>query len=112
MNSVCDTPRSQAERIEQPRVQRRERRGRRVVGGKRPGHEDAAFVRDRHRRRPIAAGEREDDAPIEDERIDVEDVAGHELLEQVVGTRVAKRVERVPELVGVANLADANRGRL
>ena len=61
-----------------------------VVSWQRARHEDAAFVRNRHRRRRIAARDGEHDAAIEHDRVDVEHVTGNELFEQVVGARVTE----------------------
>ena len=112
MNSVCDTPRTQPERSQHARVDFRQRRGRPIVLRQRPGHEDAAFMRDRHRRSAVAARRGEDDPPIEDERVDVIDVAGNELLEDVVRLRVAKRSSVCQRTSLGIDLLDADGRRL
>ena len=61
------------------------------------------------RRHPVPAGHREPHAAVEDDRVDVIDVAGHELLEHVVRLRVAEPFECSPEIVARCELADADR---
>ena len=87
----------QAERVQHARVQRRERDGVGIARRERPRDEDAGVVRHDERRRLVAARAREAHLEVEDDRVDVEDVAGDELLEQVVGAVVAKHLERAPQ---------------
>ena len=57
-----------------------------------PGDEDAAVVRDLHRRPAVLGRHREDDLAVPDDRVDMRDVAGHELLEQARGSFVPAAV--------------------
>ena len=74
-----------------------------------PRHEDASLVRDDEGRRLVAARAREPHLQTKDGRIDVKDVTGDELLEQVVGAAVAERLERAPEFRRGLQAPDAER---
>ena len=112
MNSVCETPRMQAEAVSAARAVALEQRLRlgRVVRQP-PGDEDAAVVRDLHRRPAVLERHREDDFAVPDDRVDVVDVALHELLEHAVRPLVARGLERAPQLVAAGHLLDADRRR-
>ena len=90
----------QSERLHHAGIQLRERDRVGIVGAQRPRDEDAGVVRDDERRRLVPAGARETHFAVEHDRVDVEDVARDELLEQEIGLAVAERVERAPQFVG------------
>ena len=58
--------------------------GERIGRGQRARREDPPFVRHGHRRRVVAGGGRKADLPVEHDRIHVEHVARHELLEHQI----------------------------
>ena len=104
MNSVCDTPRSRPNDFSTRAFSAASATASGIAGRERPRHEDAGVVRHDERRRLVAARAREAHLEVEDDRVDVEDVARDELLEQVVGAAVAEHLERAPQLA-----ADARR---
>ena len=65
MNSVCEAPRPSRKLASTLLVQGAQRGRRRIARGQRGGHEDPAFVRNRHRRHPVAAGHRKPNATVE-----------------------------------------------
>ena len=76
------------------------------------GGEDAALVHHLHGRAAVLMDDGEDDLALADDRVDVEDVAGDELLQQEVALPVAELIERAPELLGILDLANAERRSL
>ena len=50
--------------------------------------------------------------PVEDDRVHVKHVTGHELLEHVLGKGVTRCVDRLPQLVGRVHLVNSDRRRL
>ena len=103
---------NQSERLEDARVEVFERGGVRIARRERARHEDAGIVRHDERRRFVAAHTREAHVEVEHDRIDVKDITRDELLEQIVGAAVAKRLECAPEITGRVEASNAERRRL
>src|ERR1019366_3006716 len=68
--------------------------------------EDAAAVGDFHRRTPVAGGDSEHHLLFGNDGVDVEDIAGDKLLQQVEGLQVAEQLEGGPQFVRLVNLLD------
>ena len=73
-----------------------------------PRCEDAAGLRHIERRTSITAGHREKNVVMVDDRIDMANVAGDELLHQIVGLFVAQRVNVAPQFFRRLYFVDAN----
>ncbi len=72
------------------------------------GGEDAALVADVHGGAAVAAGDGEEDIAFANDGVDVEDVAGDVLLEEVVGLVIAEGVDDLPAFVLGVDFADAD----
>jgi len=70
--------------------------------------EDAAALGDAEGRLAIAATDGEDHLALPHQRVHVVDIAGNELLQQVVRLLVAQFVEGAPDTLAVVELADAD----
>src|SRR5579884_1804922 len=71
-------------------------------------HGDAPAVEDVERRTRILVRLGKDDPAIPNQRVDMEDIAGDEALEEEVRLAVAKIVEYRPDVVGVLDATDAD----
>ena len=81
-----------------------------AVDGARRKH--AAFVHHLHGWSSVLVGNGEDHLAFAHNRVDVKDVAGHELFQQEVALAVAQIVECAPQLVRLVDLADTQRRSL
>src|SRR5271156_1875161 len=75
-----------------------------------PGGKHAALVHHLHGRLAVLAHGRKDYLPVVGDRVDVEDGAGNESLEEIVALAVAQLIKRTPELLRLMNLAYADGG--
>ena len=67
-----------------------------IVGGEGARHEDTGVVRHYERRCLVLAGARELHFEVVDNRVDVKDVTGNELFEDVARAIIAEGIERAP----------------
>ena len=102
----------QAQRRQHLAIDRHQRLPRRGGLGHGAGREDAALVRDAEGRRAVLVRGVEDDVALPDQRVDVEDIAFDEALEQVERAPVAERVERRPQLLDPLDAGDADGRRV